>query len=84
MSSLHECTTRESLEALLGPPRYAMEGHLYSSDATDESRAAHPDVVEVYEKDGCLIELWFKDGKVSAMTGKACLTSWEIVTGAIT
>ena len=84
IASVRECKTRESLESLLGPPRYAMDGYLYSTVSADGSIITHADTVEVYEKDGCAIELWFKDGKMSSMIGTAaCPTSWDIVTGAI-
>jgi len=83
MASVRDCRTRESLESLLGPPRYAMDGDLYSSASADGSSVMHPDTVEVYEKDGCAIELWFKNGEVSSMIGMPYPTSWEIVTGAI-
>lgn len=77
-----DCNTRESLESFLGPPLYAMEGYAYSTISADGSNVTHPDVVEVYEKDGCLIELGFKDGTLSLVVGAVHPTSWEAVTGA--
>jgi len=41
-----------------------------------------PDIVEVYIRDGCMIEIWFKDGALMAMTGVAFPTDWESISGA--
>ena len=41
------------------------------------------DVVEVYERDGCMIEVWFKNGALMTMTGMAFPTDWEFPSGAI-
>ena len=83
IASVRNCNTRESLESLLGPPRYAMDGRLYSVASADVSNVIHPDSVEVYKKDGCAIELWFKDGEVASMIGCPSPTSWEIVAGVL-
>ena len=83
MSAACRCATRESLELLLGPPCYALEGHLYSIASTTERQAVHPEVVEVYEKDGCSIELFFNDGQMSSMIAMAYPTSWELATDAL-
>ncbi len=83
MASIRDCKTRESLESLLGPPRYGMDGHPYSTTSADGSDVTHPDTVEVYEKDGCLIELWFKDGRIWCVTAAPSPTGWEMVTGAL-
>lgn len=74
---VRECQTRESLEVLLGPPRYAMSGERYSSASADRSVVLRPDVVEVYEKDGCAIELWFNKREISCVTGWPLWTTWE-------
>jgi hypothetical protein len=42
MASIRDCKSRESLESLLGPPRYAMEGHQYFGPSADGSFVMHP------------------------------------------
>ncbi len=71
IESARKCETRESLESLLGSPVYAMQGQLYGY------QALRPDVVEVYQKDGCTIDLWFKDGKICLMSGAPSPTMWD-------
>lgn len=79
LAEVRNCGTRESLEAILGPPRYAMSGHGYATISADGSQVIRPDFVEVYEIDGCVIELHFKDGRLSASSGWPQPTSWEVV-----
>lgn len=83
MASIGECKTRESLESLLGPPRYALDGQSNSTLSADGSSVTHPDIVEVYEKDGCLIDLRFESGRIESIIGVPAPTIWEILTGAI-
>ena len=74
---VRECQTRESLESLLGPPRYAMSGDAYSSISADQSNVLRPDLVEVYNSDGCIIALQFKGGRITSATGWPAYTTWE-------
>lgn len=63
------CEDRQQLEELVGAPRYAMDGAHYVTSQGEGEGTTHPDTVEVYERDGCLVEIWFKDGAM--VTGTA-------------
>ncbi len=78
-----ECEDRNQLEGLLGAPRYAMQGTSYGTANSDHEPLSRPDVVEVYEHDGCMIEVWFKDDAMMSMYAFAFPTSWEVVAGAL-
>ena len=71
------CKNRNELEHLLGQPRYAMAGELFAVD--QES----PDVVECYVTQGCLIELWFTDGRVSITTGSVNVSLLDVYSGVL-
>ena len=79
MRALQDCQARPQLEALLGPPVYALEGNAFSSTGLDGNRF-QPDVVEVYVKDGCEFQLWFSGGVMRTFLGCVPYTLWEIVT----
>ena len=57
------CESRAELERILGTPVYALAGHLFSSNGEG------PDSVECYAKDGCELEVWFRNGKRWQATG---------------
>ena len=38
-------------------------------------------MVEVYEKDGCLIDIWFTQRAITWIMAGINVTSWDIVTG---
>ena len=78
-----DCQSREELEALMGKPRYALDGNLYSKVPMASGDFVQPDVVEVYELDNCGIELMFNDGKFIGMLGMPLPTTWEIALHAI-
>ena len=66
------CATRTELESDLGPPEYDLEGRLFASG--DEI----PDFVESYARDGCRIELWYRQSRHLLSTGNVDLSPWQI------
>ena len=78
-----ECQSREAVEALMGKPKYALNGSLYSKVPMASGDFAQPDVVEVYELDDCGIELMFSDGSFIGMLGMPMPSTWEIAVGAL-
>ncbi|MCS7468217.1 hypothetical protein NZK35_16315 [Stieleria sp. ICT_E10.1] len=83
LQSALECANRQQLEELIGQPRYAMLGDHYGTSDSMDGPITRPDVVEVYERDGCMVEVWFKDGKLMTMNGMAFPTDWEFISGAM-
>lgn len=83
LRSALKCENRAELEQLLGRPRYAMQGTHYGTADTPDDELVQPDLVEVYERNGCMIEIWFKDGAMMTMHGLAMPTSWQFVAGAL-
>lgn len=79
----NECKSRDQLENLLGRPRYALDGTLYSRIPTDSGNLEQPEIVEVYELDNCGIELMFRNDRMIGMFGIPMPTSWEIVCNAL-
>lgn len=61
------CEERKQLEALLGEPRYAIRGDLFSQ--TKNGITTSPDVVEHYAVDGCQFDLWFENGRMLFAAG---------------
>jgi hypothetical protein len=55
---VNECSSRDELEALLGLPQYALDGHRYEI-TDDKGTIRQPDRVEVYEVHGCTIDVAF-------------------------
>ncbi|TWU43550.1 hypothetical protein Q31b_25910 [Novipirellula aureliae] len=83
LQSALECANRQQLEELLGQPRYAMLGDHYGTSDSVDGPISGPDLVEIYERDGCMVEVWFKDGKWMTMNGMAFPTNWEFLSGAM-
>jgi hypothetical protein len=77
MAATRECKQRDELEQVLGTPKYAMKGELYTTTMPDGSVHC-PDVVEVYERDGCIMECCFSDGVVESVIGYVPWTRWEL------
>ena len=66
------CEYRPQLEAVLGPPRYGMAGHLYSTfGATD--------AIEVYQRGNCVIEMGFCEQKHVWTIGYVLPTCYDTV-----
>jgi hypothetical protein len=72
-----ECQTRESLESLLGPPRYALRGDSGYFVPIGQSVNLRPDVIEVYESDDCTVTLQFKGGEITSVTSYPVYATWE-------
>jgi len=66
------CATRTELESILGPPEYRLEGHLFALGNEI------PDFVESYARDGCRIELWFRQNGYWLSTGNVDLSPWHV------
>jgi hypothetical protein len=78
MEQGHNCCNREELEQLLGKPRYVLSGDGHSV----RSRTAEPvkpDLIEVYQTKGCIMEVVFKDDRPITLLGWAAMTPWDAV-----
>lgn len=64
--------SRETLEQVLGKPRYAVGG-----DVVDSPDA--PDLIECYESEGCCIDLWFTNDRLVDITGFVKPSDWDLV-----
>ena len=78
-----DCNSRSEIESLLGPPRYALEGTHFSAWSASVNEKRVPDRVEVYEHDGCTIDIWYDGSKAIFMTGAAMPDVWDLVCGAL-
>jgi hypothetical protein len=72
MERARRCQDRQQLEELLGPPRYALPGESYK--VGEES----PDLVECYSRDGCHIDVLFRDGGRWEQVGLVTPCAWDI------
>jgi hypothetical protein len=72
LDEVRRCQTRVDLERLLGPPQYALAGCGFRAGAVS------PDSVESYAKNGCRIEVLFREGRLWAVTGSADYSAWMI------
>lgn len=81
LQSTTACTNRHQLEQLLGQPRYVMFGTRYGMSSSPDAPMVRPDVVNVYERDRYMIEVWFKNGALMTIVAMAFQTDWEILSG---
>ena len=72
MEKVRGCVTRAEVLAILGKPRYCLSGDLYQVENKK------PDSVECYVKDGCTIELLFRQGQLWQLTGAPDLSVWKV------
>jgi hypothetical protein len=80
------CATREELERALGKPCYAISGECFAADVKDANLPCvedladfdFPEIIETYKKDGCLIDVWLRDGTIVQIFGTADLTWWDV------
>ena len=79
----HDCTSRHEIEALIGTPKYALDGNLYSKIPNDSGNLVQPEFVEVYELKNYGIELMFNNGRMFGMLGIPMPTGWEIASDAL-
>jgi hypothetical protein len=75
------CETRADLERLLGPPKYALAGHGFSSQTESPDQVGRyvvesPDQVESYVKDDCRVEIWFRQGRLWLVCGSEDYSPW--------
>jgi hypothetical protein len=85
------CQTRADLERALGAPQYAFLGNLFRRAALhfpgDPSQGSPseeffiPDLVESYAKGNCVVELWFREQRVAAVTGFVQWSVWDLASG---
>lgn len=81
LGDVKRCASRDELEAVLGRPKYTLDGHLHTTK--DESgNERHPDHVEVYLVSGCTIDVlfFFSEDKVEAV-GFPSPTAVDVVLG---
>lgn len=83
LNRAHECTSREEIKALMGTPKYALAGNLYSKIPNDSGNLEQPEIVEVYELNNYGIELMFNNGRMIGMLGIPMPTGWEIASDAL-
>jgi len=74
------CQSRVELERSLGAPQYALAGQGFSSKSSD-GKVFVPDRVETYTKGDCVVELWFRDGRVASITGFVQWSAWDLASG---
>ena len=72
LNEIGDHPSRETLEQVLGKPRYAVSG-----EVCDMPNA--PDLIECYESESCCIDLWFKDDRVVDITGFVKPSDWDLV-----
>ena len=80
MDRVQACSDRKELIGVLGPPKYAMSGEHFGSIESG-GEWIRPDRVECYEKDGCTIDICFRDAKLMMIIGVVKMSPWEIVGG---
>ena len=79
----HAFQSHDELEAVMGAPKYALDGNLYSRIPTESGNLKQPEIVEVYERNNYGIELLFNNGRMIGMLGIPMPTSWEIASDAL-
>ncbi|MFO0898465.1 MAG: Clp protease N-terminal domain-containing protein [Pirellulales bacterium] len=79
MPRLLACPDRPSLEALIGPPQYAVVRDCGFRGVDFQGRRLSPTRVEVYERAGCIFQVWFYGAHVAQITGGVAPSTWDLV-----
>jgi hypothetical protein len=79
LPQVQRCRDRRELEALLGPPRYALEGGPMDQVTDFYGRPMSPDRIEAYYQAGCVIDLWFATARLGSITGFVMPTVWDVI-----
>ena len=77
LNRIGDYPNRETLEQVLGKPRYAVSG-----EACDDTPDP-PDLIECYESEGCCVDLWFKNDALIDITGFVKPSDWDLVLSGI-
>lgn len=78
--AIGNCSSRDTLEALIGRPRYSLDGTGFRMSHPD-SDAIVPDFVEVYQTRGCQVDLWFERGVGTLKLVMPEVTWWDLILG---
>lgn len=79
LKSVSLCKTRRELEELLGLPKYAMPGELFSIKPVPGDKEKQADIAECYEVGQLAVDLVFKDGRIRSMYGYVKPNRWDVV-----
>ena len=75
-----ECTSREELETLLGPPTYALTGSAYRLTGPDGSTHS-PERVETYARDRVAVNLLFNADGTRETIAFVLWSPWDLAVG---
>ena len=78
--SAGKCASREELELLLGPPKYAMAGNGFESTGPDGSTCS-PECVETYVRDRIVLDLWFHANGTRGLSAFVLWSPWDLAVG---
>ncbi len=75
--SIQRCVSRRELDAVLGRPQYSLNGTSFGYWSPDGTGLI-PDIVEVYRRHGCDIDIWFKDGEMVSFMVLPAVSWWDL------
>lgn len=78
--AIASCASRDALEAMMGRPRYSLDGAGFRYSSPD-AESIVPDFVEVYQAHGCQLEFWFEGGKGTLRIVMPEITWWDCLIG---
>ena len=80
ISDIGKCQNRLELEKLLGKPKYVLTGKGFES-YPPAGGIMVPDIVEIYLKKRCRIDVHFKDNRLESICGMGQMSPWDSVVG---